>query len=349
MSYYTRQMLILPDQKQVNRMSEQKTASQRSENLLLFLWKKRKLLIIISVIAFVVGIVVSFLMTPLFKSTAIVFPTATSTVSFSEQRNAKASSMDLGEEEQAEQLLQILQSSRISGRIISEFNLLKHYEIAEDDANKKFKLDKAYGQHIQFSRTRYGSIEIDVLDRDKELAAKIANKIVILIDTVKNEMIKERTIPAFDINLRKKKMLEEEQDRLNAELDTLSEIGVVSSESRANLFTAYSDAKSGSDKAYLKEIIDVNLKYGAKFDGLLNLRDERQVKLTKFEDSYEQSESDANAMFNHKFVVEPAVVADKKDKPKRSIVTLLITFGTLFFTVFVLLVLEKVKELKAKS
>ena len=38
-------------------------------------------------------------------------------------------------------------------------------------------------------------------------------------------------------------------------------------------------------------------------------RDERIVKLTKFEDSYEQSESDANTNFNHKFVVESAVVA----------------------------------------
>jgi hypothetical protein len=35
-----------------------------------------------------------------------------------------------------------------------------------------------------------------VLDSDKELAAEIANKIVDLIDTVKNDMVKERTIPA---------------------------------------------------------------------------------------------------------------------------------------------------------
>lgn len=330
-------------------MNDKNKATERSENLLVFLWQRRKLLLTITAIAFVAGIVTSLLMTPLFKSTAIVFPTATSTVSFSEQRNAKASSMDFGEEEQAEQLLQILQSSRISGKIISEFDLMKHYEIDADDPNKKHKLDKAYGQHIQFSRTRYGSIEIDVLDRDKELAAKIANKIVTLIDTVKNEMIKERTIPAYEINFRKKKMLEEEQEKLNTELDSLSAKGVVSSESRANLFTAYSNAKSASDRAYLKAKIDVNLEYGARFDGLLNLRDERQIKLTKFEDSYEQSESDANAMFNHKFVVEPAVVADKKDKPKRSIVTLLITFGTLFFAVFVLLVSERIKELKGKA
>jgi uncharacterized protein involved in exopolysaccharide biosynthesis len=71
----------------------------------------------------VVSVVVSFLLTPIYRSTAIVFPAATSTVSFSEQRNAKAAAMDFGEEEQAEQLVQILQSSRIRDKIVSKFDL----------------------------------------------------------------------------------------------------------------------------------------------------------------------------------------------------------------------------------
>ena len=81
-------------------------------------------------------------------------------------------------------------------------------------------------------------------------------------------------------------------------------------------------------------------------NGLENLRDEKIIKLTKFEDSYEQSESDANAMFNHKFVVEPAVVADKKDKPKRMIIVLLATMGAFFFSIFFLLVKERISELR---
>ncbi len=319
---------------------------EERENLLVFIWKNRKIVLIITAIAAVVSLVASFFVTPLFLSKAVVFPAATSTVSFSEQRNAKASSMDFGEEEQAEQLVQILQSSKIRNRLIERFDLYKNYDIDLDDKNKNYKLNKAYNNHIQFNRTRYGSIEISVLDKNPELAATIANKIVQLIDTVKNEMVQERTLPAFEINQRKRKMLEDQMKTLQNEMDSLSVNGVVPTESRANLFQAYNEAKSAADRAFFQKQIDVNSEYGAKFDGLQMLRDEMIVKLAKFEDSYEQAESDANTLFNHKFVVEDAVVADKKDRPKKSIIILMATFGTFFFMIFALLIRERYRELK---
>lgn len=316
------------------------------QNLLLFIWRKRKIVMIVTGLAAVVSVVISLFLTPLFKSTAIVFPAATSTVSFSEQRNAKASSMDFGEEDQAEQLVQILASSRIRNRIVDRFDLMKHYDIDLDDPNKFHKLGKAYNNHITFNRTRYGSIQIDVLDRDRELAAEIANKIVELIDTVKNEMVRERTVPAFEINQRKKLQLEKEKDAILAEMDSLSKLGVVSIEGRANLFAAYNNSKNAADREFFKKQIDVNLEYGAKFDGLEDIRDEKITKLTKFEDAYEQAESDANTLFNHKFIVESAVVADKKDKPKRLIIVLLSTIGAFVFIIFALLVKDRIAELR---
>ncbi len=319
---------------------------QERQSLMVFIWKKRKIIAIVSAIAFVVSLVISLLLTPIFKSTAIVFPAATSTVSFSEQSNAKASSMDFGEEEQAEQLVQILQSSRIRNRIVNQFNLMEHYNIAADDKNKYFKMGKKYGNNIVFKRTRYGSIQIDVFDRDAKLAADIANKIVKLIDTVKNEMIQERTIPAFEINKRKRDQLEAEMALIMVKMDSLSQLGVVSIEGRANLFSAYNQSKNPADRKFFKDQIDVNLRYGASFDGLETTRDEKIVKLTKFEDAYEQSESDANTLLNHKFIVEDAVIADKKDKPKKSIIVILGTMGAFIFTVFVLLVQDRIKELR---
>ena len=328
-------------------MSEnQNEFDQERQSLLVFIWKKRKLIIIVSSIAFVVSLLVSLMLTPIFKSTAIVFPTATSTVSFSEQSNAKASSMDFGEEEQAEQLVQILQSSRIRNRVVAQFDLMEHYEIDANDENKNYKLGKAYNNSIVFQRTRYGSIQIDVFDRDPKLAADIANKIVQLTDTVKNEVIQERTIPAFEINKRKKEQLEaENQDILNL-LDSLTRLGVVSIEGRANLFSAYNESKNAEDRRFFKEQINVNLRFGSWFDALERMRNEKIAKFTKFEDAYEQSESDANTSLNHKFIVEDAVVADKKDKPKRMIIVILGTMGAFIFTIFLLLVQDKIKELR---
>ncbi len=325
---------------------QMKEMEKERQNLLLFIWRKRKILILITGIAGVVSTVVSLMMTPLYLSTAIVFPAATSTVSFSEQRNAKAAAMDFGEEEQAEQLVQILQSSRIRNKIVDQFDLMKHYDIDTTDANKHYLLMKEYEGHFAFIRTRYGSIQIDVLDPNPQLAADMANKIVDLIDTVKNNMVAERTWPAFEINTRKKNLLDQDLKLVLVKMDSLADLGVVSIEGRTNLFQAFVDAKNQEDRTFLRKQIDVNLKYGAKFDALEQIRDEKIVKLEKFLDSYEQAESDANSVFNHKFVVEQAVVADKKDQPKRLIIVLLSMIGTFVFMVFALLIADRIKELK---
>jgi len=326
--------------------NQQEGLKNASEGLIKFVWANRKKLLVFTVAAAVLSGIIAFLMTPLFLSTAVVFPAATSSVSFSEQRNAKAAAMDFGEEEQAEQLVQILQSSRIRDKVVSEFNLMEHYDIDAKGSNKYFKLNEAYNNHISFNRTRFGSIRIDVLDEDPKLAAKIANKIVDLIDTVKNEMIAERTLPAFKVNERKLAQMKHDRDEILRKLDSLADLGVIPLDVRSNLFQAYVDAKNPKDREELKAKIDINMKYGAMYDGLEYMRNEKIVKIEDFNVSYEQAESDANTKFNHKFIVERAVEADKKDKPKRLIIIIVSSMAAFFIGLFSLLLWEKYKELQ---
>ena len=323
--------------------------NKERNNLIQFIWAQRKSLLIITSIVFVISTIVSLLITPLFLSTAIVFPAASSNVSFSDQRNVKAAAMDFGEEEQAEQLVQILQSSRIRDKVVSKFNLLEHYEIAENDKNKYYKLNNEYTSHFEFTRTRYGSIQIDVLDRNAELAAKMANSIVDLIDTVKNDMIRERTKPAFDINKRKMMQMLQDRDSVLNLLDSLSGIGVVSLAVRSNLFQALVDSKNAQEKITIKENLALNTKYGSQYDALEHMRNEMIIKIEDFRVSYEQAESDANANFNHKFVVEKAVQADKKEKPKRMIIVLVASLGGFIFGVLFLLIRQRIQELKLQA
>ena len=235
-----------------NNLTDQRNA------LLIFLWNQRKSLIYFTSAAAIISIIVSFLITPLFLSTAIVFPAASSNVSFSEQRNVKAAAMDFGEEEQAEQLVQILSSSRIRDRIVQKYDLMKAYDISKTDPNKYYKLNKAYIEHFTFSRTRYGSIQIDVLDENPKQAAAMANDIVELIDTVKNQMIRERTIPAFQINLRKKQQMEQDRDSILKRLEDLAQIGVLPNDARATLYQALVDAKNPQEKDEIRKKIEIN-------------------------------------------------------------------------------------------
>jgi LPS O-antigen subunit length determinant protein (WzzB/FepE family) len=323
--------------------------NKERNNLIQFIWAQRKSLLIITSIVFFISLIVSLLITPLFLSTAIVFPAASSNVSFSDQRNVKAAAMDFGEEEQAEQLVQILQSSRIRDKIVAKFNLLTHYEIDPNDVNKYYKLNNEFTSHFDFTRTRYGSIQIDVLDRDPELAAKMANSIVDLIDIVKNEMIRERTKPAFEINKRKMGQMLHDRDSVLNLLDSLSAIGVVSMDIRSNLFQALVDSKNAAEKSDIKARLGVNTLYGAQYDALEHMRNEMIIKIEEFRVSYEQAESDANANFNHKFVVEKAVKSDKKEKPKRMIIVLVASIGGFIFGVLFLLIRQRIQELKLQA
>ena len=231
--------------------------NKERERLLTFLFRKRKIILSFSFVASALAFGLSYLITPLYLSTAIIFPAASSSVSFSEQRNTKASSMDFGEEEQAEQLVQILQSAQIKDLIVEKFDLMKHYNISESDGYKYDKLNKAYEGHFSFERTRFGSIKIDVLDRDPKLAARMANEIVSLIDTVKNNIIRKRTLPAFEITKRKKEQLENEINALLNEMDSLSKLGVVSLDVRSRLFQALVDSKNPQEKKLLQKKIEI--------------------------------------------------------------------------------------------
>ena len=323
--------------------------NKERERLLTFLFRKRKIILSFSFVASALAFGLSYLITPLYLSTAIIFPAASSSVSFSEQRNTKASSMDFGEEEQAEQLVQILQSAQIKDLIVEKFDLMKHYNISESDGYKYDKLNKAYEGHFSFERTRFGSIKIDVLDRDPKLAAKMANEIVSLIDTVKNNIIRKRTLPAFEITKRKKEQLENEINALLNEMDSLSKLGVVSLDVRSRLFQALVDSKNPQEKKLLQKKIEINSLLGSTFDGLERKRNEKITKLEDFKVAYEQAESDAATDFSHKFVVQRATVADKKDQPKRLIITIIAAIGSFIFIVFSLLLIDRYKELKLKS
>lgn len=323
--------------------------NKERNSLIQLIWKEKKMLSLITVSMIFISFIGSFLITPLFLSTAIVFPAGSSNVSFSDQKNGNTAAMYFGEKEQQEQLVQILQSSRIRDKVISKFNLLEHYEIAENDENKYFKLYKEYGNHFDFIQTRYGSVQIGVLDRDAELAKKMANTIVDLIDTVKNDMIRERTRPAFEINKRKMSQLLQIRDSVFYLMDSLTRMGVVSEGVRSNLFQALVDSRNAQEKDKILEKLAVNTEYGAQYNALELMRNEIIAKIADFRVSYEQAESDANANFNHKFVVEKAIKSDKKEKPKRIIIVLLSSLGGLFFGVLFILIRQRFQELKLQA
>ena len=179
---------------------EKSTFNMSSAGIIVFLYDWRKVLITVSIVAAIVSAVVSLLIENKYKSSVILFPTTTNSISkalIADNFGGKDDILELGEEEQAEQMLQILHSDEIRNRIIEKYDLMKHYDIDPEDEFKFTKLFREYNSNINFRRTEFMSVEIEVLDRNPDTAALIANNIANLLDTVKNRMQKEIAREAF--------------------------------------------------------------------------------------------------------------------------------------------------------
>ena len=112
-------------------MKEEKKYSfnLNSVDLIVFAWKKRVPLIVITIVAAIISVIVSYQITPLFKSQVVLFAEPDASISkylFSYNYVGRKGMLSFGEEEETQQLLQILNSNQIRDRIISKYNLMEH-------------------------------------------------------------------------------------------------------------------------------------------------------------------------------------------------------------------------------
>ena len=156
-----------------------------------FFKKWWKLLMWVFLAALAVSLVVSMLITPRYKATAILFPT-------NSNRLSKAI-MDYGVERDCEYCIQILSSESMERDVCRRFNLMEHYGINPNDPHKLFKLHEQYRGNVNVKRTEFLGVEVSVLDVDPKWAADMANFIAANYDTVCHRIHHDRAENAADI------------------------------------------------------------------------------------------------------------------------------------------------------
>ena len=114
--------------------ANQKVFVNNAFDLIRFAWKKKWILIALSSIAFIASVIVSLTITPRFKSSVVLFPAASVSLSKSLVETSSISTdnrdiLSFGEDEEAERMLQILHSNQIKDHIVKKFDLMNHYEI----------------------------------------------------------------------------------------------------------------------------------------------------------------------------------------------------------------------------
>ena len=329
-------------------MSEEKNLN--SGELIAFLWKKRNPILIITGSAFVISIVVSLLLTPYYMARAVVFPTKSNSVEYN--TNGRNSVVEFGDEADAERLLQVLISPEIRDSLTAKYDLYNHYDIDPKQSHAKYEFQQVYEGNIKFERTRYNSINIDVYDTDPETATNIANDIVRLVDTVMNRMIRERSVGPMHAVQHEVSLIRTELGDYSDRLRALSDSGVVSKDERQSLNAAYLEAKKSGDKEFAAEMkrkIDATQKYATDYDIYSNLSEFFSLRYSDILDVNDQATQYANTNIQQTIRHSPAEIPDKKAKPKRAIIVIFATFSAFLFSIFLLLGIEKFKEIKAAA
>jgi len=319
----------------------------QSFDLVSFLWNKKKLLIVIGIIAFIISAVVSLLIEEKFESTVTLYPAKTSSVTFNEVITEDQSVSKFGEEDEAEQMLQILESSSIRNRIISKYNLIRHYDIDIEGEYINTTLNLTYSENINFRRNNNGAVLITVRDKNPDTAALIANDIAMLFDSSKNAMIHERAITDFEIKQVKLEKLKNEMQQLRDTMSSLSSLGVVTNDAYQALTEAYVNSKNNTVKQSFKEKMEMTEKYGSVLKSFQVKVEFLSERLATMETSYEQAESDAKSYLSHKFIVEKAYPAEKKAYPVRWLIVVMSTIAALMTAIIGLLFKEKITHLNS--
>jgi len=277
-------------------------------------------------------------------------------------------------------MLQILFSDDIRDEIIARYNLVQHYDIDTTDAFPKTRLYRKFAENINFERTEYMSVKIEVLDADAKTAANIANDIAALVDSCKTKMQRERAVVGLRIVENEYKELLENILKIEADLDTARRKGVFDFKTQSailneehsiasSLFenqtatlTVLEKHKPAGDtsvvntRARIKgaeaqiQYLDTKLNELVKYGGV-NLRqmenlELEQKKLSILREKYNSARIDAEQVLPQKFTVNRATPAEKKTYPVRWLIVLITGLTAFSISLIILLTLENLRHFK---
>ena len=325
-----------------------------SFDLVLFLWERRKLIGGITALGAVAGVVAAFVITPLYKSEVVMFPAVTNSVSkalLNEQSTGRDDILALGDEEDCEQLLQMLNSDKIRDRVTQRFNLMAVYEIDTTSKQRNTELQEAFAEHITFERTKYTSVRVQVLDPDPIRASDMANYIADQLDTVWTEMARERASKGYRLVDSKVAELTEEIRVMTDSMRVLRELGVHDYHTQTERYNEYMGAAimKGDQRAIkeFEERFKVLAKYGGPYVTLQDRLFNETKRMSVLRMKLEQAQADMDSDLPHKFVVNRAQPSDKKFSPVRWLVVAISTVSALLLSLLLIVVQSNVRKIRA--
>lgn len=196
-----------------------------------------------------------------------------------------------------DRLMALARSEEMCRFMVDSFQLIKHYKINPDSEKAAFLADYEYKENVKIHKNEFGHVKINVWDTDKQLAAAIANAIVIRTN--------QKSVASS--NTMKLEILQKLQHDFSTQKDTLQQIDRM--------------LLSGADAFLTARKADV-----------INRLNETEKLIQQFNTSVNNVSS--------LFVIEEALPALKKDKPKIVAGVIMAAVVSFIFSVLLLLFVE---------
>ena len=287
---------------------------------LIFKWKWHLIIIVIIAMLLAVLFSSSMFITPLYKSSAILYPSNTSPYS---------------DESETEQMLQILQARDIRDSIINEFDLYKHYGINPEGKKHYSYMVYEYSEKVTIGKTPYEAVSIEVIDyynlKVRRLHNEKFNEVVIMYKNAMDD--KKRYIDSLEVIIHK----------MNNEFGLIDYTSQSREVSRGFLGTV-----DGSNSALINKSEVLKLKknienIGSEFILLNNLFHQETTKYIEAKMEYDIAVMNLNRNYTYANVITDPYPADKKAYPVRWIIVALTALATFFFSVIIISCIENFK------
>jgi len=309
--------------------------NDKNSSLLITIKSHIKLFVIITLVAIVSSVIFSssLFITPKYKSKASLYPSNLITYS---------------SESPTEQLLQMLEGNDVRDSVVAKFNLVNHYKIDTLGDAYLYQLNKEYNDNILIGKTNYESVNIEVLDADPIIAKKIVEEIINQLNLKVRYLHRLKTKEVYKIRKDELEVKQSLIDSLEVEIKNVStKYGLLDYNQQSREVTAgYVEMLlRGKKNEKLQKLFDNLTQKGSYFNDLLHQLNLARNDYNKTLILYDQAAADLKKKLTYTNTIVFPEVADKKSYPIRWLIVVLSVLGSFLFTLIILLINSRIKQL----
>ena len=265
---------------------------------------------------------------PRFKSSATVYPVNLNSYSI---------------ETRTDQLLQLLESNSIRDSLIVQFELARRYEVDTTGNGGYFFLYNEFNDRVEISKTRYESVQIEIVDEDPRVARDLVNAMLKQVNLLARRLQREKSREVLQIAERSLAHERNKVDSVEARMNVLRrDAGILSYDSQVKELTKgyvrmLTSGASQSQRDAMRAMIKELEERGGEFRQLTEMSNLFRTNYDRLLSEYEKVVNDVTKELTYTNTVVYPEVSDKKVYPVRWLIVSTATLSALFLC-FVLLV-----------